>query len=54
MQFFMLLTQFNYDQLHIIRPPHSNLFVEINQVSPIYGNLDLQCIHQFHHLSEPL
>jgi hypothetical protein len=40
---------FNYDQLHIISHPHSNLYVEINQVSPIYGKLDVQFTHQFHH-----
>jgi hypothetical protein len=29
------------------------LYVEINQVSPICGNLDVLCTHQFLHLSEP-
>jgi hypothetical protein len=28
-------------RLHIIPPPHSNLYLKINQVSPICGNLDV-------------
>jgi hypothetical protein len=52
MQLFMLLTYFNYDKLHIIPHLHSSLYVEINQVFFIYENLDVQCTHLFHHISE--
>jgi hypothetical protein len=33
----------------MILPPHSNLYVEINKVFPIYKNLDVQFTHQFYY-----
>jgi hypothetical protein len=53
MQFYMLLTLFNCDRLHIIVFSHYILYAVMLQAFFIYENLVVQYMHQFDHLSVP-
>jgi hypothetical protein len=53
MQFYMLVTLFNCDQLHIIVFSHYVLYVIMLQAFFICENLVVQYMHQFHHLIVP-
>jgi hypothetical protein len=52
-QFYMLLTLFSCEQLHIIVSPHYVLYVTMLQAFFICENLVAQYMHQFHHRNVP-